>query len=254
MMTQFGGRVAMVTGAGSGIGRACAVRLSQEGATILLHGRTASKLTETSTLLPGPFATLPGDLSQPRDNEKVADEVQAHYNHLDILVNSAGIGDLGAADRLEWDDFQRMLDNNLVGLFDLTRRLAPVLRASEHGGSVINISSTLGLTPVAKTLAYSAAKAGVIALTETLAAEWGPHIRVNCVCPGIVNTPMQYRRGRPKEQVREWLAAMAARHPLKRIGGPEDIAAVVAFLASQEASWITGATLVVDGGLTVARQ
>lgn len=244
----------MVTGAGSGIGRACAVRLSAEGATVLLHGRTTTKLSETGALLAGPHGILGGDLSQPGDNERVAAAVAAQSDHLDILVNSAGIGDLGGADHLGWDDFRRMLDVNLVGLFDLTRRLAPLLRQSEPGGVVINISSTLGLTPVAKTLAYSAAKAGVVALTEALAAEWGPQIRVNCVCPGIIDTPMQYRRGRPEAEVRDWLATMVARHPLKRIGRPEDIAAAVVFLASAEAAWVTGATLVVDGGLTVARQ
>jgi 3-oxoacyl-[acyl-carrier protein] reductase len=117
---------------------------------------------------------------------------------------------------------------------------------------VINISSTLALTPASGTLIYSASKAAVGAVTETLAAEWGPRIRVNNLCLGFIDTPIHRQRGGTQAEVREFMERMAARHPMRRIGRPEDVGAAVAYLASDEAAWITGATLVVDGGLTVA--
>lgn len=252
MIERFTNKIALVTGAGSGIGRGVATRLASEGARVILLGRTESKLAESAALMGGIVDCEAVDISLPDANQALATRLQERYGRVDILVNSAGAFSVGPAQEIAPADFDALLRTNLVGLVDLTRRLAPLLRLAHPSGSVVNISSTLGLTPLAGTLAYSASKAAVQAATETLAAEWGPQIRVNTICAGIVDTPIHRQRGGTGAEIQAFLDQMAARHPMRRIGQPEDIASVVAFLVSDEANWITGATFVVDGGLTVA--
>jgi len=250
---RFKGKIALVTGAGSGIGRGVALRLASEGALVILHGRTRSKLDETAALIPAPSEIEAADITDYDSNRRIAEGVGARHGHLDILVNSAGEYSRGPVEETSPESIAAMMDSNFTGMVDLTRQLTPWLRASPTGGTVVNISSTLGLAGVAGTVAYSAAKAAVVSATGVMAAEWGPGIRVNCVCAGFVDTPMLRGRG-DNPEVRKFLDRLAPMHPMRRIGRPEDVAAATAFLASEEAAWITGATLVVDGGFRVAGQ
>lgn len=228
------------------------MRLAGEGARVILLGRTAAKLEETVSLMGGVVDCEVADIASPEENRRTAERIAERYGRLDVLVNSAGAYGTGPSEQVEPAEFEEMLRVNVVGLFDLTRRLAPLLRLGHPSGVVINISSTLALTPASGTLVYSASKAAVGAMTEILAAEWGPQIRVNNLCLGFIDTPIHRKPGETEAQTREFLDQLAPRHPMRRIGRPEDVAAAVAYLASDGAAWITGATLVVDGGLTVA--
>ncbi|MBD3298271.1 MAG: glucose 1-dehydrogenase [candidate division Zixibacteria bacterium] len=247
----FSDRIALVTGAGSGIGRGIAERLSREGAHVVLHGRTQSKLDETASLLSGPKTVIEGDVSSADDNVRTAQRVADELDRLDILVNNAAHYFRASIEELAWDDFRQMYDVNLFGLTDLAKRMLPLLRKSKPSGCVINISSTAALGASANSLAYASSKQAVIYATGTMAAEWAPEVRVNCVAPGFVDTPIHRQRGMTDEQVREFLDSVGEKHPMGRVGKPEDIAGAVAYLASPDAQWITGSTLVVDGGYQV---
>ena len=228
------------------------MRLAREGARVILLGRTAAKLEETVSLMDGVVDSEVADVATPEENRRTAERIAERYGRLDILVNSAGAYGTGPSEHVEAAEFEEMLRVNVVGLFDLTRRLAPLLRLGRPSGVVINISSTLALTPASGTLVYSSSKAAVGAVTEVLAAEWGPQIRVNNLCLGFIDTPIHRQPRETEAQTKQFLDKLAPRHPMRRVGRPEDVAAAVAYLASDDAAWITGATLVVDGGLTVA--
>lgn len=249
---RFEGRIAVVTGAGSGIGRATAVRLASEGAHVILIGRTESTLRETAAQI-GDAATIAcGDVGRETDNERIYDLVRATHPRIDILVNNAAIYFRGPSEELATEDLRRMLDVNFTGQFDLTRRMLPLLRQGQPSGCVINISSSATLSSGANNLAYSTAKAALEQATQAMAAEWGPHVRVNCICPGFIDTAIHRARGLSEAEVQAFLDSLGEQHPLRRVGQPEDIAAAIAYLASDDAAWVTGSTLVVDGGFSVS--
>lgn len=243
-----------MTGAGSGIGRAVAQRLAVEGARVVLHGRTRSKLEATFRSIAGMAEIEAGDWTDPESNAHTADVIGARHGHLDILVNCAGEYIRGPVEDAGPQEIDRMMSSNFTGLVDLSRRLLTLLRMAPGGAAIVNISSTLGLQGVAGTLAYSAAKAAVVSATGIMAAEWGPGIRVNCVCAGFVDTPMLRGREGGSPETQKFLDRLAPMHPMRRIGIPDDIAGAVAYLVSEDAQWVTGATLVVDGGFRVAGQ
>ena len=249
---RFDGRIAVVTGAGSGIGQATALRLASEGAHVVLIGRTETALRETAEQIGDAAKVVCGDISRETDNERMVDLIRATHSRVDILVNSAAMFFLGPIETLATDDLRRMLDVNLTGQVDLTRRLLPLLRQGQPSGCVVNISSTATRASGATNLAYSSAKAAFEQATKSMAAEWAPLVRVNCVLPGFVDTPIHLKRGLSEPEMRAFLDAVGEQHPLRRVGQPADIAGAIAYLASDDAAWVTGTMLVVDGGFSVA--
>ncbi len=242
----------LVTGAGSGIGQATSVALAAAGASrLILAGRRAETLAETAAKIAAvapacKAVAVPGDVAAEGDRTKLAAAVQGR---LDCLVNCAGLF-VGSPLRATRDEIWRQqMDVNVTAPFALTRALVEPLARSANA-SVINISSTLAAKPIPATAAYNASKAALIQLSRTLALELGPEkIRVNCILPAIVETPMYGGRFDDEAAYKAGLLAAAKLHPLGRVGQPEDVAQAVVFLASNAASWITGVALPVDGGM-----
>lgn len=252
MPTRFDGRIALVTGAAGGIGTAVAQRLASEGATVVLLDRDidAAETVAAPLLDAGCSAwAVEADVADREDIDRVIAQTIDRHGRIDVLVNTAGITRDDLLFRMTegaWDD---VIDVNLKGVF-LCTQAAHVHMVRAGSGAVVNLSSKSALGSRGQAN-YAAAKAGISGLTATMALEPGPFgIRVNAVAPGYIATDMTRasarRQGREPD---EHEAAAAARTPLRRIGQPEDVAAVIAFLASDDARHVTGQTLAIDGGL-----
>lgn len=240
-------RFALVTGAGSGIGQAIAVALSHLGFTLILVGRTESKLKVTQKKLPNSSHLLVLDLTNESDRQKLIKSTikTVGKNSLDVLVNNAAIFNRQSFEKTKLDDWSEMFQTNLFAPVALLQGLYPLLKQSH--GNVINISSTLGTKPVPSTSAYSASKAAMNNLTHALALEWAPHVRVNAVVPGLVDTPIHDFHKKSDSSPEKQGAHQA--QPLKRMGRPEEIAQVVVSLVQNP--WVTGSQWVVDGGISL---
>lgn len=226
-----------ITGAASGIGRATAQLFLAEGASVALIDRNADAAREV--LGPGPGIVCATDISDPDALAGAVSEAAKSLGGLDGVVNSAGIMLTGPTENLTAEIWQRTIDVNLSGSFHLVRLALPWLRR-QPGSTIVNIASGAGLLPNAPGLvAYAASKGGVIAMTKALAAELAPDIRVNCVAPGMVDTPMA-----------DGARQNVGNYALKRLAAPEEIAQAILYLSSPAASYVTGATLPVDGGRT----
>ncbi|HEY4253434.1 MAG TPA: SDR family NAD(P)-dependent oxidoreductase [Roseomonas sp.] len=252
---RFTGKVAVVTGGGSGIGLEVARRLAAEGARLVINGRDPAKLAAAAAAIGGDVATFAGDIADPATGAALTAEAVARFGAVDILVNNAGVFRPKPFLELEPAEYDWFLDTILKGKFFAAQAAARAMRAQGRGGVIVQTGSmwatqAIGATPSA---AYSAANAGVHAMVRNLAIELAPHgIRINAVAPAVVETPV-YGTFLSPEQVRDVLPGFNAFHPIGRNGQPADVAEAILFLASAQASWITGAVLPVDGGVTAGR-
>jgi NAD(P)-dependent dehydrogenase (short-subunit alcohol dehydrogenase family) len=256
-MMRLEGKRALITGGGTGIGRATAELFAREGARVAVSGRRPKELEETVEGVErggGSAVAVPGDVSRAEDAERMVRTTVTALGGLDILVNNAGIIVRNASvTTVAIDDWRRVVDIDLTGVFLVSRfALLEMLRGGP-GGAIVNVSSISGIMGDAKAAPYNAAKGGLNLLTKNMALDYAPHgIRVNAVCPGRVATPMPRSRLRPGEDWETVLAQWGRNIPLGRVGQPEDVARAILFLASDEAGWITGTTLVVDGGSSIS--
>ena len=257
---RFAGRIAVVTGAASGIGKATALRLAAEGAAVAAVDRHLAGAEETAAAIrarDGRARAYACDVADSAQVAAAAQAIVADLGPVDVLANVAGIGDAVGTDITELDDarWNQVLAVNLSGAFFWCRALLPGM-AARGRGAVVSVSSLAGRSKSANGgPAYTASKAGVLGLTRHLAFDYGPRgVRVNAICPGGVDTPL-LRAGRAHENAEERsvrLAAYAYFMPIKRISTPDEQAAAIAFLASDEASYINGVSLDVNGGLYMA--
>jgi 3-oxoacyl-[acyl-carrier protein] reductase len=245
-LSTLEGKIALVTGASQGIGRACALELAKSGATVALAARSGGKLEAVAaeiTAAGGQARTFWLDVSNEGSIRACAKDVLASLGKVDILVNNAGITKDGLALRMKLADFDDVLRTNLTGAFLLTQAVISSMMKSRWG-RVINITSVVGETGAAGQANYAASKAGMIGLTKSLAREFASrNITINAVAPGFVQTAMT------EELTDAQKAGILAQIPLARYGSDHDIAAAVAFLASDAAGYITGHTLDVNGGM-----
>ncbi len=253
---RFLNKRALVTGGASGIGRAVVERFIAEGAAVAiadLEGEAARTFTDALRARGARVVAVVGDVSRIEDAERMVAEAVAFLGGLDILINNAGIETVGSVTTARDDEWERQIAVNLHGVYRMSRFAIPeLIRAG--GGAIVNVASIGGLVAVREFSAYGASKAAVIQLTRSMAADYAEYgIRVNCVCPGPVDTPLLERAcrrvcgERSPHEVRQMYADLTL---LKRIAQPEEIARCIAFLASDEASYVTGAVLVADGGFT----
>ena len=252
-MLRLANKVAFITGGGTGIGRACALAFAREGARVVVAGRRAKPLEDVVAEVQragGEALGVPCDVA---DSAGVARAVAAavkRFAALHILVNNAGALLMAAIDATSEADWDQIMSVNLKGTFLVSKAVLPELRRA-GGGSIVNIASVLGLVAMKNRAAYTASKGGVIALTKAMALDHArENIRVNCICPTIVETELV--QGLFSTQPDPEAARQARRDllPLGRLGQPEDVAHLAVYLASDESSFVTGAALPLDGGLT----
>ncbi|GAB4329151.1 MAG: 3-oxoacyl-[acyl-carrier-protein] reductase [Calditrichia bacterium] len=243
------GKTAIITGATSGIGEATARRFAEMECRLFLTGRNSEKLKELKEELEKKTDTafLAGDITNTHFREKLIEAAVKKYGQLDILVNAAGIIATGTIENTSLEDFDYMMDINLRSVFHLIQLAIPYLE--KRSGNIVNVSSVTGVRAFPGILAYCVSKAGVDQLTHAAALELAPKgIRINAVNPGVVVTNLHKAGGMNDEAYQKFLEHSKTTHPLGRVGKPEEIADLIAFLASDNAGWITGVSYSIDGG------
>jgi len=245
MTGRLGGKVALVTGAASGIGAACARRFADEGARV---GGIDVSVPDSHPC----DAFVAADVRDADVVGAAVDGIISHLGPVDILVNAAGVASFGTADTIDEAEWDRVVDINLKGTWLVSRAVLPGMVAN-RAGSIVNLASVEGIEGGQSQTAYNASKGGVVLLTRSMAVDYGEHnVRVNCLCPGLIETPMTapLQDGGLKP-VLDWFEEQ---HLLGRAGKPEEVAAAALFLASDDASFVTGHALAVDGGYLAGRR
>jgi NAD(P)-dependent dehydrogenase (short-subunit alcohol dehydrogenase family) len=246
-MKRLEGKVAVVTGGNSGIGLASAKRLKEEGARVVIAGRSQKTLDEAAKTLGKEVLAIQADVSRLEDIDKIYSAVEKKFGKIDVLFVNAGVARLAPFSQTTEAIYDENFSTNVKGAYFTIQKAIPHLN---DGASIILNTSVAGTKGTEGASAYSATKAALRSLARTSAAELaGRGIRVNAVAPGPIVTPMFGRTGLPQEAVDEFIKNVGARVPMKRLGQPEEVAGAVAFLASSDSSYITGEELHVDGGL-----
>jgi NAD(P)-dependent dehydrogenase (short-subunit alcohol dehydrogenase family) len=244
------GKVAIVTGASSGIGKATALKFAQEGAKVALVARRAEELEKLAGDIKadgGQALSVAADVTKQEDCKRVVEQTVEAFGGVDVLVNAAGIIATGTIENLKLDDWDYMMNINVSAPFYLTQQALPYLIAAK--GSVVHVSSVTGIRAFPGVLSYCVSKAAVTQLTYCSALELAPKgVRVNAVCPGVVRTQLHRTGYMNEEQYAKFLEHSKTTHPLGRVGEPEEVADLIAFLASPKAGWITGEAVAIDGG------
>ncbi|KAK7073421.1 hypothetical protein SK128_001244 [Halocaridina rubra] len=249
-------RVVLVTGASSGIGRGCAVSLAREGCFVAITGRNAEALEETKKQCNNAGAALDkilcivADLCKDEDCERIISTTRSHFGNLDILVNNAGILIDGGIETITMEDYDKQMHINTRQVFLITKLALPHIL--ERKGNIVNVSSITGLRAFPGIIAYTMSKAAVDQLTRSVALEVADRgVRVNAVNPGVIVTKIRTRAGVSDEAYKKFLEYSKTTHAMGRVGEVEEVAEAVVFLASENASFITGATLPIDGGRSI---
>ncbi|MCK4890358.1 MAG: glucose 1-dehydrogenase [Candidatus Aminicenantes bacterium] len=256
MFEELKGKVVVITGATSGIGYASAKKFAELGAKIFITGRNEEVLKELNDELNSKTESgfISGDLSDQKFREILIENTINKFSGLDVLVNSAGIIGSGSIENTPMEEYDRMMDINLRSIFHLTQISIPHLEKTE--GNIVNVSSITGLRAFPGVISYCISKAGLDQLTRSAALELAPKkIRVNAINPGVVETKLHLNSGMDSDKYEDFKEHGKDTHPIGRIGNPEEVAELIVFLASENASWITGVTYSIDGGrqLTCAR-
>ncbi len=251
--SRLAGVSAAVTGGGSGIGRASCLRLAAEGARVLVIDRnvdTAGSTAEAITSAGGSAVAAPLDVCATDVEPMLRRLVAEHLGALDALVNNAGVGAAGSILETEDEDWRRLFAVNVDGVFRCTRAVLPQMLERDRG-RIVNVASVAGITGLTNRFAYCATKGAVVSMTRAMALDYASTgVRINCVCPGTVNTPWVESMASSMPDRDAFMAHMNARQPIGRMGTAEEIAGAVAYLCSADSEFMTGAALVVDGGLT----
>lgn len=248
---RLNGKTAFITGGGSGLGRAAAERFAEEGATVIVADIDYAGAKETADRIEGEAAAHELDVRDFGAFQNAVHATTEEYG-LDVILNNAGImHDPTPMEQLDPADLDRVIDINVKGVWNGTAAALPQFK-EQGSGSIVNTASLAGIIGSPQLSGYSLSKGAVVNLTRAVAAEAGPDgVRVNAVCPGMTETEL-LTGGRSDEEWEELASRMATEYPLRRLGRPEDVANAMLFLASEEAGWITGETLVIDGGFSCA--
>ena len=248
MSSRLNGKVAVVTGAGTGIGRACALAFARAGAKVALVGRRSEPLESVACEIGLNSLVVPADVSNRTGIGGVLDQTSRHFGSIDVLLNNAGVLHIGTAEQISEEQWDETFNVNVRGVWLLSTAALPYMRKS-GGGSIINMASVLGMNGARNRASYAPSKGALVLLTKCMAIDHGhENIRVNAICPSFIETDLTAavlsKAPDPAAVRRERIAV----HPIGRLGVPEDIAGLAVYLASDESSWVTGAAFPVDGG------
>ncbi len=247
-------KVGIITGATSGMGRAMASLLHAEGASLVLSGRNETRANEVKLPLeqiwPGSVEVVIGDISLAATNEALVNRAVDRFGKLDFVITNAGVLGLGKVTEVSIEDWYATFDTNLHSVFHLAKYSLPHLEAA--GGNFIGNASIAAFKNFPNHPAYCASKAAMVALVKQIALDYGPKVRANCLCPGPVDTPLIWDSAKAFDNPEQAVQQAAEKTLLNRLGTPEDIAKLALFLVSEDASWITGTTINIDGGIMSA--